>query len=234
MKYVAVILAGGQGKRLKSQLPKQFMKIGNKPLIQYSMEKFVDAGVVDEFIVVSHPDYRDLVPVEKINLSVPCHVIAGGSSRNLSTWHAIDFARSRYRNQETALIFQDAARPNPDVEVIKNIAQQLLKYSSVVAVNKVTDTVYYLDENNKFAGTADRTKLLKAHTPQAFRMRTIMQAYDLKQLDGNPEFSDDISIVKHYLPDTNIGFVEDSPLNFKVSFPEDFRLMKLVLGNTNN
>ncbi|MFO7789542.1 MAG: IspD/TarI family cytidylyltransferase [Bacteroidota bacterium] len=229
MKYVAVILAGGQGKRIGSHLPKQFMKIGDKPIIQYSMEKFVHTGIIDEFVIVSHPDYRNLVPIDKIQLSLPCHVIAGGSSRNLSTWHAIDFARNKYRNEETSLIFQDAARPNPDPEIIKSISHKLLKHSAVVAVNKINDTIYRLDENNKFAGTADRTKLLKAHTPQAFRLRTIMQAYDLKQLDGNPEFSDDISIVKHYLPETNIGFVEDSPLNFKISYPEDLKLMSAVL-----
>lgn len=231
MKYVAVILAGGQGKRIGTHLPKQFMKIAGKPIIQYSIEKFIEANCIDEFIIVSHPDFRDLVPMDKIQLSVTCHIIAGGSSRNLSTWHAIDFSRNIYRNEETSLIFQDAARPNPDPEIIKRISQKLLKNSAVVAVNKITDTVYRLDDNNKFAGTADRTKLLKAHTPQAFRLRTIMQAYDLKQLDGNPEFSDDISIVKHYLPETNIGFIEDSPLNFKISYPEDMKLMNAVLNS---
>jgi 2-C-methyl-D-erythritol 4-phosphate cytidylyltransferase len=229
MKYVAVILAGGSGKRMGVDRPKQFLMLAGKPVIQHSMERFADSGVIDEIIVVSHPDYKNDVPVDKLKLSMPGHVIPGGSSRNVSTWQAINFAKNQYRNQETALIFHDAARPNPDIEVIYNITKMLMTHSAVATVNPVTDTLYRVNENNDFAGIADRSKLLKAHTPQAFRLRTISQAYDARQMNGNPEFTDDISVVNHYMPEVKIGMVTDNPLNLKISIPGDLKLMEAIM-----
>lgn len=230
MKYIAVILAGGSGKRMGASLPKQFMELAGKPVIQHSMERFADSGCIDEIIIVSHPDFKSLLPVESLKLSMPAHVIPGGSSRNMSTWQAINFAKNQYRNQETSLLFHDAARPNPDPKVIRNITTMLMTHSAVATVNPVTDTLYRLDEKDEFSGLADRSKLLRAHTPQGFRLRTISQAYDARQMNGNPEFTDDISIVNHYLPEVKIGMVKDNPLNLKISFPEDLKLMEAILA----
>lgn len=231
MKIIAAILAGGSGKRMQTDLPKQFQKLAGKPVLQYSMEAFAAISEVDVIIIVTHPDYKDEIPINEIPLTIPIHVIPGGSSRNISSLQAIEFAKSKFNEDEAAILFHDAARPNIKTGVIKRIIERIKSDTSevVVAISPVTDTLYSLDNNYNFENVIDRSKTFKAHTPQAFKLTVIDEAYRKKQALGKTDFSDDVSIVNYYLPNTKIDFVQDSYLNMKISYPGDLEIMEGVM-----
>jgi len=228
MTSIAIILAGGSGLRMNSDLPKQFTLLAGKPVIQYSIEAFENSGLFRHIIIVCHPDYFKLIPDTPKTLCKQ-HIISGGASRNESTEKAIHYIRKFMKDADAKLLFHDAARPNISEKTIRNLHTALSKHSVAVAVSKMNDTIYETDTNGKFSEIKNRDLLVKAQTPQAFRLSLIEKAYQLKNQDKNRIFTDDVSIIKAYIPEQEILFVNDNPWNIKLTHPEDFSVLEALL-----
>lgn len=226
---IAVILAGGSGQRMNTELPKQFLKIAGKTVIQFSIEAFINSKVCDAIIVVCHPDYTQNIPVNIIPKNIPFDIINGGKTRNHSTKNAIDFVSEKYKIDNIQILFHDAARPNLKSKTIVNITNNLVNYPVVVPVCKVTDTIYSLNSKDDFDSVVNRDNLVKAYTPQGFQLSVIKRAYKSWEDDGEKDFSDDVSIVHHFIPEADIFFIEDNPWNLKLTYPEDIQILEYLL-----
>lgn len=229
MTSIGIILAGGIGRRMKNEMPKQFMTLAGKPVIQYSIEKFIQSESFQHILVVCHPDFFEQVP--KIDSEqTQIHIIAGGNSRNDSTWNAIDFIQNNLlKDGDAKLLFHDAARPNVKIKTMYELLSALDHHTVAVPVSKLSDTIYKTDLEGNFAGIKSRDHLVKAHTPQAFWFSVIRDAYRIKTSQSKEDFTDDVSIVKAFIPDTEIAFVEDDPWNIKLTQPEDFSVLEALL-----
>jgi len=228
---IAIILAGGSGLRMNSDLPKQFMLLAGKPVIKYSIDAFQNSGLFEHIIIVCHPDYFNRIP-DLSETHCKQHVISGGESRNESTEKAIHYIREIINNKdkEIKLLFHDAARPNISKETIIKLHHALSENKVAVAVSKINDTIYETDSDGNFSKIKNRDFFVKAQTPQAFRLSVIENAYQLKKQDGNPDFTDDISIIKAYIPQQKIYFISDNPWNIKLTNPEDICVMEALLA----
>ncbi|MEA1873614.1 MAG: IspD/TarI family cytidylyltransferase [Bacteroidota bacterium] len=225
---IAIILAGGSGLRMNSDLPKQFLTIAGKSVLQYSIEAFQNSGLFRHLVIVCHPDYFKWIP-DIPEISCKHHIISGGASRNESTEKAIHYIQKIIKAGDAKLLFHDAARPNLSIKTIKKLHNALSENAVAVSVSKLNDTIYETDLHGNFTGIKSRDNLVKAHTPQAFWFSIISDAYRIKSSQTEEDFTDDVSIVKAFIPDTEIAFIEDNPWNIKLTQPDDFSVLEALL-----
>lgn len=226
MKNIAVVLAGGSGKRMGEELPKQFIPVDGKPIIQFSMELFQNHPLIDEMVVVLPEEYVgkleefiDLTLFPKLQAQ-----LCGGSERYLSTLAALRY----YTDENDAnILFHDAARPLVSQEIISNVLYALNQFEAVCVAVPSTDTVIEITENNFIHHYPKRSQLVNAQTPQAFNIKIIKKAFTMAMQDNGFFTTDDCSIVHKYLPNIPIKIVPGSPRNLKITNPIDLQ----IIGN---
>ncbi|WP_330927369.1 bifunctional cytidylyltransferase/SDR family oxidoreductase [Candidatus Sororendozoicomonas aggregata] len=226
MKNIAVILASGSGKRFGSSTPKQFIKLAGKPVIQYTIETFNNHKLIDEVVIVTIPEYiskvEDMVLSESFNKVTK--VINGGKERFDSSWSAIQ----SINEQECNVLFHDSVRPFLDDRIINECIKELNSYNAVDVVVAANDTIVKI-RNDEIMSIPNRQSLRRGQTPQAFKLSTIRNAYDLFMKDTDQIASDDCGIVLKYLPNEPIGIVNGDEKNFKITHSQDIFLANSIL-----
>jgi len=220
MKNVAVILAGGTGKRMGAYLPKQFLKIAGKSIIEHSIAIFEKHTGISEICVVIHSNFVADVEgiVKEAGFSKVHKILCGGKERSDSSLAAI----SAYENdQNVNLIFHDAVRPFVNQRIIDDVVSSLAEGKSVAVAIPSTDTIFKLNDAKCIETVPPRDYLYRAQTPQAFSCKTIKKAYDLALKDPNFKASDDCGVVLNYLPKEPIHIVEGDEKNIKITFEQD-------------
>lgn len=227
MKNVAVLLAGGVGKRSQSAVPKQFVKINNQPLITYSLQAFQQHAEIDEILIVLPQEY---VPIYTQYIDLKLYskvvaVIAGGIERYESSWAAIRY----YESQQVNMILHDVARPLVSQAVISRVVAALHKHQAVCTVLPVVDTIVELENSYSVKRYPLRKDCFMVQTPQAFSINLLQSAYKQLFQSYDINVTDDCSVVHRFFPNEIISFVEGEKQNFKVTFPEDFSLVEYFL-----
>lgn len=221
MKNIAIILASGSGSRFGAKLPKQFVRLAGKPVIQYTIEAFEAANVIDEIVVVTKEEFVDYV-YEIVNAQTfrkVTKVIVGGAERYDSTLSAL----KAITDEEANLIIHDAVRPFVSEEIINRCAEALKTHNAVDVVVDATDTIVRVKENI-IQEIPDRRFLKRGQTPQAFKKTTLQKAYDLFMEDAEKVASDDCGIVLKYLPNEPVITVQGEEANFKITHQQDIYL----------
>jgi len=224
---IAIILAGGIGTRLKSEIPKQFLKICKKTIIEYSLDVFEQHPFIDEIAIVIHKNY--LMEMKKIvtngGYKKVRKIIAGGKERHDSSWEAI----KTYQNfPESNLLIHDAARPLIDAKTISEVIDALEKYNAVTVAIPVTDTIYNV-EHNLIQQIPNRKYLMQAQTPQAFKQHILQKAYQQAIQDKYFTATDDGSVVAKYIPTEPVFVVTGSESNLKITHKKDIYLFETLL-----
>ncbi len=234
MKNIAIILAGGTGSRMGGSMPKQFLEIEGKTVIEHPVDMFDSHPKIDEVAVVMHPDWRQKMEslVERSHWTKVTKIIDGGSERYLSSLNAI----MSYVDcpDDTNLIFHDAARPYVTTDIIDRVLTTLSQYEAVGVGIPSTDTVWevrnelsntHISELSRFiARIPERRIMWLAQTPQAFRLPLIRDAYQRALQDNRFSTTDDCGVVRRYMPEVKIAVVEGSPQNSKITYPKDLGL----------
>jgi 2-C-methyl-D-erythritol 4-phosphate cytidylyltransferase len=220
MKNVAVILAGGTGKRMGAYLPKQFLKIAGKSIIEHSITIFEKHEGISEVCVVIHSNF--VADVERIvkeaGFKKVNKILCGGKQRSDSSLAAI----AAYKNElDVNLIFHDAVRPFVNQSIIDDVVAGLADGKSVAVAIPSTDTIFKLNDDKCIESVPPRDYLYRAQTPQAFSCKTIKHAYDLALKDPNFRATDDCGVVLRYMPDEAIHIVEGDEKNIKITFEQD-------------
>jgi 2-C-methyl-D-erythritol 4-phosphate cytidylyltransferase len=229
-KNVAVILAGGVGKRVGANLAKQFLEIAGKPIIAHTIGTFQCHDRVDEIAVVSQADYVD--EVEKLvhdeSFSKVKHILIGGAERYDSSQNAI-----RAYADDVNLLFHDAVRPLVTNRIINDCISALESYSVVdVAIPAVDTVIEAIDR--QLISVPDKKRLMYGQTPQGFHIDVIRKAYDLALRDEHFNQSDDCGVVRQYLPDIPIYVVRGDPRNLKLTHKDDLYVIERLMELTNH
>lgn len=213
---VAAILSGGTGTRAKAGVPKQFVNLGGKMVIERTIEAFNAHPQIDEIIVVSHPDYTGMLKEIQLAYEKWHLTVEGGSERYLSSWAAIRACE----NFEGNLLIHDAARPNVSSELISCVIMALADFPAAVPVLPLTDTLLEAD-GDCVKCVPLRQKFRNAQTPQGFHLDVIRHAFQLAMNDVNCCFTDDCSVVLHYLPAIKVKMVNGDFSNQKLTYHSD-------------
>ncbi|WP_405014362.1 2-C-methyl-D-erythritol 4-phosphate cytidylyltransferase [Kitasatospora sp. NBC_01539] len=229
VRTVAVVLGGGVGQRIGLPLPKQFVKVAGKPIIEHTLEVFESSPHVDEIIVVMTAGH--IAATEEIvrrgGFSKVTQVVQGGATRNDSTVRALE----AIGDQECNVLFHDAVRPFVTHAIIGDCAEALAEHEAVDVVIPSADTIVVADRD-VLSSIPDRSTLRRGQTPQGFRASTIRRAYKVASEDPDFAATDDCGVVLRYLPEVPIALVHGDEQNMKVTEPVDLfiadKLFQLV------
>lgn len=227
---IAIILAGGTGKRMGSDIPKQFFELDGKTVIEHSIDAFEQADGIDEITVVVHPSWMEHMKHIASNREWKklTHILEGGEERYFSSLNAIA-AHLDYPD-DTNLIMHDAARPWITQDIICRVLKAMEEHEAVGVGVPSTDTVWEvrreLSGEHFVTRIPERKRMWRAQTPQAFRLPVIRDAYQRALQDPNFTATDDCGVVRQYMPETKIYLVEGEEQNRKITFKED------IVGST--
>lgn len=195
MKNIAIILAGGIGQRLGESIPKQFLKVAGKKVIEHTLDVFQNHPQIDEIAVVVHPHHISEVETLSIrnNYTKLKKILRGGEERYYSSLAAINAYDTNV--EDVNLIFHDAVRPLVNNRIISDCISALKTYNAVDVVVKTTDTIIQVNDTNCISGIPIREHLRNGQTPQAFKLSIIKQAYELALKDPKFKTTDDCGVV---------------------------------------
>lgn len=230
IKNIAVVLAGGSGQRFGAALPKQFLPLAGRTVMEYSVEAFERNEGIDEIVVVMHADHLEQMQ-EMVDRNGWCKVrklLPGGSERYLSTLAAIN----AYEGVNNAnLIFHDAARPAVSQRIINDVITALQSYDAVAVAIPATDTVFEVTEDGgRIISIPVRSRLRCAQTPQAFRIDVIREAYCRALQDPHFTSTDDCGVLLRYCPEVPICIVPGEISNMKLTYPDDASALERYLA----
>lgn len=227
MTTAALIVAAGRGLRAgnASGPPKQFARLGGKPLLARAIACFVDHPDVDQISVVIHPD--DALHYQAATEGLAGRLMApadGGQTRQ-------DFARlgleALASSPPDKVLIHDAARPFVGRDVICRLIDALDTHAGAIAAEPVTDTLKRANPDDTIAGTVDRSGLWRAQTPQGFRFGAILGAHRRAVSAGRLDFTDDASLAEWAGMD--VALVLGSSSNIKITHAEDFAMAERLL-----
>ena len=223
----AVILAGGRGSRMHSDIQKQYMLLDGRPLIAYALEAF-ERSCADDLVLVTGAGEAEFVQKEilpPLGLTKLRSIVTGGKER----YHSVYEGLKALRNCDYVLI-HDGARPLVTEAVISRAVQAAVQNDACVVGMPVKDTIKVADAHGFAESTPDRSLLWQVQTPQAFAYPLVRGAYDRLMADETLQkgITDDAMVVEH-LSGTKVRLVEGSYENLKVTTPDDLVLAEALL-----
>jgi len=216
---VAVVTAAGAGERLGAGMPKAFVELGGRIMLEHAVDGLLASGVIDRVVVAAPADRVDETAAL---LDGRATVVEGGRERHESVRRAL----AAVGDPEFILV-HDAARPLTPIEPIRRVVAALQDgLRAVIPVLLVADTIKVVDANGVVLGTPERAGLRAVQTPQGFEAALLRRAYERV---GSFAGTDDASLVENL--GTPVHTVDGDVLAFKITTPLDLRLARAVLSS---
>lgn len=223
-KNIAIVLAAGKGRRMGTEIPKQFLYIHDKPVLFYSLNVFQQHNDIDEIVLVVSEEYKSYCIkeiLEKYSITKVSAIVEGGAER----YDSVIAGLSACSDCKYVLI-HDGARPCITEEIIDRSLDAVRKYDACVVGMPSKDTVKIADDQGFISVTPPRKNVWNIQTPQVFSYELIYNAYQTMQRKGMAGVTDDAMVIE-LLDAAKIRLVEGSYENIKVTTPDDIK----VLGN---
>ena len=225
-KNYAVVLAGGIGSRMRTDIPKQFLYIDKLPIIVRTLNVFQNHNKINGIIVVVYPEYIDKIKNYKTeyNLTKIVNVVAGGETRQISSYNGLCAWNYEY---DDIIIFHDAVRPFLTDKIINDCINGVSETGAASVCVKTTDTIVESSGNGTIVSMPDRTNLRNAQTPQAFRYKLILDAHENAKKNNFTQSTDDVRLVLNL--GHSVKIVEGSYENIKITNAEDMILAEAIV-----
>jgi len=218
MKLYVVIVAGGSGKRMKTDLPKQFLELAGKPVLMHTLEKFKSFDNSIEIITVLPENqlrfWADLQ--KKYSFNIPHTLVKGGKTRFYSVRNGLEFV-----DDPGLVAIHDGVRPFVSIDTIKRCFETAEKYGNAIPVVSPADSLRMV--TNQGSVPVNRLQVKQVQTPQVFDARLIKKAY---LQDYIPEFTDDATVLEK--TGEKINMVEGNRENIKITNPEDLFIARTL------
>ncbi|WP_316842530.1 2-C-methyl-D-erythritol 4-phosphate cytidylyltransferase [Pedobacter gandavensis] len=219
MKYYAIIVAGGSGSRMQSDIAKQFLLLDGKPILMHTLEAFANAELQPEILLVlnihQHQYWEELCKAH--SFSVKHLVVKGGEQR----FHSVKNGLKAIKGKGIVAI-HDAVRPLVSSALISRSFAAAEANGNAVAGVKATDSVRIINIEGK-TEALNRENLLMIQTPQTFAIELLRKAY---QQPFRNEFTDDASVVEY--AGYQIQVIEGARENIKITYPEDLEIASIL------
>jgi 2-C-methyl-D-erythritol 4-phosphate cytidylyltransferase/2-C-methyl-D-erythritol 2,4-cyclodiphosphate synthase len=227
MKKVAIILAGGAGKRLKAKSAKQYVLLAELPVLVHTLKVFQRASGIDEVILAVPENDIDFVRqglIKKYNLTKVTNIVAGGAERQDSVRNAL----AAVNEECDIVVVHDGVRPFVTEKMIREvIASAEIRKAAVIGV-PAKDTIKETEDNGVVLKTMPRQNLWLTQTPQAFHLDILRKAYESAYRD-NYYGTDDASLVERI--GIKVQMVTGAYDNIKITTPEDLIMAEALLKN---
>lgn len=222
MQLYVVIVAGGSGKRMGAEIPKQFLEIAGKPVLMHTIERFKAFDETIEIItVLPENQLRHWCELQnKYSFTVPQTLVKGGSARFYSVRNGLKFV-----NVPGLVAIHDGVRPFVSTDTIKRCFATAEKSGNAIPVISPADSYRMLTDQGSIP--VDRRLVRQVQTPQVFSAELIRKAY---QQSYRPEFTDDATVFE--MNGGKINLVDGNRENIKITNPEDLLISKALLPGT--
>lgn len=224
-KYAAIVLAAGSGKRMNSQVHKQYLIIQDRPVLYYSLKEFEDSAVDEIVLVVGKGEEKFCRKeiVDKYGISKVKAIVEGGKER----YHSV-FEGLKQTSDADYVLIHDGARPFVNQDIIRRCMQEVQKYQACVVGMPVKDTIKIADEEGYAKQTPDRKNVWMIQTPQTFSYALIYEAYEEMLKTEDAAITDDAMVLER-TKGKKSKLIEGSYRNIKITTPEDLLIANVYL-----
>ena len=232
---IAVIFAGGVGKRMKTNgVPKQFLEVYGKPILIYTLEKFENNQNVDAIIISCLEEKIDYCKklVDKYDISKVRAIVKGGKTGQESIYNGLRAAEQISESDKDIVLIHDGVRPLIDDEIIDNNIKCVKENGSAITCVECKETVVILDNNNNIKDVTDRSKSRLARAPQSFYLYDILNAHKKALEDGKTNVIDSCTLMRMYGKEVSIVIGKSE--NIKITTPDDYYMFKAMLDMKEN
>lgn len=230
MKNIAVIFAGGCGKRMNTvSRPKQFLELNGKPIIIYTLELFDNHPGIDAICVVCIEEWIPFLKkmLRKFEINKVVKIVQGGNTGQESIYNGICAAHSCIKNNEDAVVLiHDGVRPLITSQTISDNIETVRKKGNCITCIPATET-FVVTQKDGSLNIPSRADSLIARAPQSFMLRDIMEAHVKARTEGLYDFIDSCTLMSYYgyQMHTIIGPME----NIKITTPTDFFIFRAMV-----
>jgi len=226
----AVILSGGIGTRMHmGDFPKQYYKVKDRMILEYTLDSFQYAESVDEIVIVMAPAWQEKLEAElRSKYSKLAGFAQPGSIRQESILSGIKFCMERSVSELDKVIIHDGVRPLVTCELIEACFAAIGEYEACLPVIPATDTIYYSDDGKGVDKLLDRSKLFMGQSPETFWLHKYYRAHEgkshefLESMRGTTEIA--------HVAGMKICMIPGDPMNFKITHPADLQRFKMIAG----
>lgn len=223
-KFAAVLPAGGLGKRMGGNIPKQLMVLGGKPVYHYSLETFLSMDEIAEVVMAVPADWKDHFEKEIFSdnaselIRTKMKIVVGGAER----WQSVENGVNALTSDAEFVLVHDVARPFISKEIIRDVCETLVTKGSCLVAKPAVDTIK-IAKDGCVQQTIDRNTVWMAQTPQAASIALLKKLYGriaAEPLNFTP--TDEASILEYF--GESVYIVKGNNLNDKLTTPEDFEI----------
>lgn len=227
--YIAVIPAAGIGSRMQAQVPKQYLQVHAKSVIEHTIDALLAHPQISAVVVVLHPQDEHFSSLE-VASHPQVHVTRGGAERVDSVKAGLQYCQDLYAQYACAtwVLVHDAARPcilPEDIDKLLQLHQDDDSHGGILAV-QVSDTIKRGKQADNIECTVDRQHLWQAQTPQFFPLQTLLKSIEQAQ-NEQLTITDEASAME--LAGHTVKLVEGSTSNIKITRPDDLALASFYL-----
>lgn len=227
------ILAGGIGSRMKEEIPKQFLLLEDKPVIIYSLEKFLQCPRMDQVFIGVNADWIDYTQ-DLINQFLPeqvsrVHILPGGSGRNDTLQNiiaAIDKVRSG--DPKDIIVTHDAARPFVTLRMIEENIDAAMDCGAVNTVCPAIDTIVISQDGKTISDIPNKALMYYGHSPQSFQIDLLKRLYSTLT-DGEKAILTDACKICS-LRGQQVALVKSEYTNLKITTPGDYLIAQAYVA----
>ncbi|MDE6265429.1 MAG: 2-C-methyl-D-erythritol 4-phosphate cytidylyltransferase [Paramuribaculum sp.] len=228
MKNIAVIFAGGTGRRMKTvSKPKQFLELNNKPVIIYTIELFENHPEIDGIVVVCLKDWMPYLKkqLNKFEITKVGQIVPGGETGQESIYNGLIAARDHY-GEECNVLIHDGVRPLITEKTITDNIMAVNEFGNSITCVPTTET-FVVNQPDGTLNIPPRKDSLIARAPQTFRLPDILAAHEEARRIGKNDFIDSCTMMSHfgYTIHTILGPME----NIKITTPTDFFIFRAMV-----
>lgn len=218
---IAIILSGGTGTRIGTEIPKQYLIVKNKPIISYCLGTFINHPKIDGVVVVCVQNWSRFIEdgIRNIDETKPVYFADAGITRQASIYSGLLKVKEKFQDKAEIVIIHDAARPLVSVDLITNCIDNCNIYDAVMPVIPVKDTIYQSSNGSSIDALLDRQKLWCGQAPEAFRFNPYLEIHEkatseqINSINGSTEMAFRFGL--------NCTMAKGDPMNFKITTPED-------------
>ncbi|HIW82699.1 MAG TPA: 2-C-methyl-D-erythritol 4-phosphate cytidylyltransferase [Candidatus Dorea gallistercoris] len=228
------ILAGGTGTRMNlADMPKQFLELGNKPMVIHTLEKFLLCPEIDQVYLGVHPNWvlhmEDLTE-KYIHVRKECvHIVEGGKDRNATIMNIVEAIERDYGEREDHyIVTHDSVRPFVTSRILKDNIEAVKKYQACDTVIPATDTIVVSEDGESISEIPVRDRMYQGQTPQSFQICLLKELYASLGEEEKAILTDacKMAVVQNH----KVSLVKGEPSNLKITTVSDYKIAQAMVG----
>lgn len=226
----AVIIAGGSGKRMHQDIPKQFLSVNGKPILIYTLESFQNHPLIDQILLVVKKGWEDLAwrYVKQYHLTKVQWIIIGGRIGQESINNGVQFLKDKISETDTVII-HDGIRPIVDAYVLSDVVVTAEEKGNAVSALPYNEQIFLKDDEESTSNYIDRNTIMRVMTPQAYRFDILVEGYDRAMLQDvgmtDSSYTNTMLVELGY----KLYFAVGSEKNIKITRPDDLLIFRALL-----